>query len=127
MGYTAPRREYPLDLGEEFHGLEVTVTGVSIAKYLRLAGFTADDVPVSEAIEAFRDNLIAWNLEEDDGTPIPIEAAGDQDKDLILALTTAWVSSLHGVPVPLEPSSPAGEPSLVAQIPMDVPSPSQAA
>lgn len=126
MGYTAPRREYPLDLGTEFAGLEVTVRSVSIDEYLKLAGFTGETVPVGYAIDQFRANLVAWNLEEEDGTPIPVSAAGAQDKELVLALTTAWVGSLHGVPDPLGPSSHSGEPSLVESIPMDALSPSPA-
>jgi len=120
MGFTAPRREYQLPLGAEYAGLEVTVTDVSIGEYLAIAGFTDGvDRSVSYAFDQFCKNLITWNLETDDGTPIPVTAAADQDKELMLALTSAWVDSLHGVPAPLEPSSPGGEPSLVEQIPMD--------
>lgn len=124
MGYRAQRRTYPLSLGEEFAGLEATVSSVSIGEYLTLAGFTGENVPVSYAIDQFCANLIDWNLEDEEGKPIPVTAAKDQDKELILALTSAWVGSLHGVAAPLEPSSPAGEPSLEASIPMGDPSPS---
>lgn len=124
MGYTVPERTYPLPLGEEFAGLEVTVRSVSIGEYMKLAGFTGEDVPVSYAIDQLCANLVAWNLETPAGEPIPVTAAKDQDKELILALTTAWIGSLHGVPDPLENSSPSGEPSLEASMPMNVPSPS---
>lgn len=124
MGYTAPRRTYSLPLGEAFAGLEVTVRSVSIGEYMRLAGFTSEDVPVSHAIDQFCANLIAWNLETEDGQPIPVADVRDQDKELVLALTTAWIGSLHGVQAPLEPGSPSGGPSLVESIPMDALSPS---
>lgn len=120
MGYTAPHREYQLPLGTEFAGLEVTVTGVSIGEYLAIAGFTEGvDRSISYAFDEFCKNLVAWNLETENGEPIPVTAAADQDKELMLALTAAWVDSLHGVSTPLEPSSPDGEQSLVASIPMD--------
>jgi hypothetical protein len=122
MGYRTPRRTYTLPLGSDFAGLDVTVRSVSINEYMKLAGFTGDNVPVSYALDQFRLNLIDWNLEDEDGTPIPVTQAGDQDKELILALTTAWVTSLHGVPDPLEPSSPDGGPSLAESIPMETPS-----
>lgn len=126
MGYTAPRRTYPLPLGEEFAGLDVTVSSVSIGEYLKIAGFTGEDLPVTHAVDQFCANLVAWNLETETGEPIPVTAARDQDKELMFALTAAWVTSLHQVPAPLEPSSPAGEPSLEASIPMTAPSPSPA-
>ena len=124
MGFRAPRRTYQLALGEEFEGLDTTVSSVSIGEYMTLAGFTSETVPVSYAVDQFCANLIAWNLEDEDGQPIPVAAAKDQDKELILALTAAWVTSLHGVAAPLAPSSPDGEPSLEASIPMDDLSPS---
>jgi hypothetical protein len=123
MGYTAPDRTYQLSLGEEFAGLEVTVRDVSIDEYMRVAGFTDEDHGVGYAIGRFKANLVAWNLEEDDvaHTPIPVSEAGAQDKELVLALTTAWVESLHGVRAPLDSGSPSGQPSLEASIPMDAP------
>jgi len=126
MGFRAPRRTYQLALGEEFAGLTATVSSVSIGEYMTLAGFTSDTVPVSYAIDQFCANLVAWNLEDEDGQPIPVSAAKEQDKELVLALTSEWVTSLHGVAAPLEPSSPDGEPSLEASIPMDASSPSPA-
>jgi hypothetical protein len=119
MGFTAPRRTYQLSLGDDFAGLDVTVRSVSIGEYLRLSGFTNEDRSVSYAIDQFMANLVAWNLETEDGQPIPIAEAREQDKELVLALTAAWVESLHGVAAPLEPSSQGGGPSLVESIPTE--------
>lgn len=119
MGFTARRRTYQLPLGDDFAGLEATVSSVSIGEYLKLSGLSGEPVGITYAVEQFLANLVDWNLEDEDGKPIPTSQAGEQDKELVFALTSAWVSSLHGVPAPLEPSSPAGEPSLEESMPME--------
>jgi hypothetical protein len=50
-----------------------------------------------------------------------------QDKDLMMKLSEAWIDGISGVSkdAPLPESSPAGEPSPVASIPMEPLSESQ--
>lgn len=120
MGYKPKFKVHNLTFGPEFEGLEVQARGVSVGEFLEIsAGVTLD-----RAYELFAENLVSWNLEDDDGTPIP--AVRDEvlklDRQLIDRIVDVWIGAIQKVSAPLEPSSPAGEPSLVAQIPMDVPS-----
>lgn len=120
MGYKPKFKVHDLAFGPEFDGLEVSARGVSVGEFLEIsAGVTLD-----RAYELFAENLVSWNLEDADDTPIP--AVRDEvlklDRQLIDRIVDVWIAAIQKVPAPLEPSSPAGEPSLVAQIPMDVPS-----
>jgi hypothetical protein len=113
----------------EYDGLEVTLRGQSLGGFLELMGIgDVDKSALADQLERFADNLISWNLEDEDGTPVPTtrEVVYAQDQDFMLRLATDWVEALQGgVPAPLEPSSTDGELSAVASIPMEPLSPPQ--
>lgn len=64
--------------------------------------------------------LVDWNLDDDDGTPVP--ATGDglrgQDMGLIRAILAGILASTRA-PRPLPPPSSDGDPPQVASLPMD--------
>lgn len=104
--------------------------GKSLDEYLVLVGLRDPEegdnrTPVIRQLEAFADALVSWNLEREDGAPIPCTPAaffGEVDNDLTLALATEWVERLGGKvdeADPLPESSPSGEQSLVASVPME--------
>ncbi|MEU1372979.1 hypothetical protein ABZ442_04855 [Streptomyces triculaminicus] len=106
----------------ELEGLEVTLRGMTVAEYLDVMGLDEVDAPsVLEMIKRFAKALISWNLEDETGTPVPMdeESIFAQDQEFILHLATAWVDAVAGVSGPLEQSSPDGELSPVASIPME--------
>jgi hypothetical protein len=129
--------------GHELHGLEVTTKGLSIGK---LAGLIRASQEIGRAqdtdakiaagdrlLEGFASRLVSWNLEEDDGTPVPATAEGvaDQDMQLMMELITGWMDAVASVDTPLPQPSPNGAttataPSLEASLPMvpSLPSPS---
>ncbi len=127
MGYR--KQPKPLILtfenDEELAGLEVHVRRKSLGEYLEIVGLAESDIdgPVLvRQLEEFTRSLISWNLEEEDGTPVPPsrDAVFAQDKDLMLKVATRWIERLEGVvDAPLPESSPAGEPSPEASIPME--------
>ncbi|MEU2402818.1 hypothetical protein ABZ609_00530 [Streptomyces rubiginosohelvolus] len=127
MGYR--KQPKPLILtfenDEELAGLEVHVRRKSLGEYLEIVGLAESDIdgPVLvRQLEEFARSLISWNLEEEDGTPVPPsrDAVFAQDKDLMLKIATRWLERLEGVvDAPLPESSPAGEPSPEASIPME--------
>ncbi|MFI6251519.1 hypothetical protein [Streptomyces sp. NPDC051016] len=104
----------------------VYARGKSLAEYLVLEGLS--DAPEDDSrsvlvrqLEEFGDALISWNLEDDNGQPLPCtrEALFAIDNDLAFALAAEWLAVLGGkVSDPLE-SSPSGEPSPVESIPME--------
>lgn len=137
MGYRKTSRRVQVSLkdhpeyGDETDYPQAVARGRSLDEYLHLMGYdeveedTDEDEKgrVRQQLEAFGDSLIEWNLEEEDGTPIPAtrQALFHQiDQGLALALATEWLERLGGkVDAPLPQSSPAGEPSQVALIPTE--------
>ncbi len=110
----------------DLDGLEVHVRGKSLGEYLEIIGLTESDIDgpaLVRQLEEFAKSLISWNLEEEeDGSPVPAtrDAVFALDKDMALKIATRWMERLEGVvDTPLPESSPAGEPSPVASIPME--------
>lgn len=126
MGYKhqIPRIDVTFDESHEYHGFEVTLRKLKLGEWLEITGMGGDEAPgvrhVGDQLERMADKLVAWNLEDEDGNPVPTtaEAVLDQDRDLMIAILNAWLDGLTGVSAPLEQSSPDGAPSLVESIPM---------
>jgi len=135
MGYR--RKIYSLKWaeGHDLHGLEVSLTGLSIgtlAKVEALGATLTGDAPVEAKLAAADDLftvmaacLVAWNLEDHQGNPVPAthEGIAGQDVSLILGVLQSWMGAAASVDTPLpngSPPSPAT--ALEASIPMTVPS-----
>lgn len=137
MGYRKTVRRIEVSLkGHKVYGQDPAeypvayARGKSLGEYLHLMGYTEaeegeDRSGVIRQLEEFAAALISWNLEREDGTPLPCtkEALfGEVDNDLGLALATEWIERLGGKvddAGPLPQSSPAGEPSPAVSIPME--------
>lgn len=130
MGYARKKKVYKLVFeDEQFDGFEVTMRSLSVGELLDF-----DDLRLSPATTAQeqRDKVRAiaatlakvidsWNLETEDGVPVPVseETILAQDSELVDAVVENWVTALVGVSRPLGPSSPGGETTLEASIPME--------
>lgn len=94
-----------------------------------LAGCPAECLDQHEELppgqEHYLNRLVSWNLEEDDGTPVPADYHGlmSQDIDFAIELVMAWLDGVLGTPGPLEPSSNDGMPPAGVSIPMETLSP----
>ena len=136
MGYRKTSRRIEVSLkGHKVYGQDAEypvayARGKNLDEYLRLMGYTEaeegdDRTGVVRQLEEFAASLIGWNLEREDGTPIPCTAAAlfrEVDNDLALALATEWMDRLGGKvdeASPLDATSPSGGPSPVASIPME--------
>ncbi|MGW1532338.1 hypothetical protein [Streptomyces aureus] len=135
MGYRKTTRRIEVSLkGHKVYGQDTEfpvayARGKSLGEYLHLMGYseTEDSTErgIVQQLEEFADALVSWNLEREDGTPIPCtrEALfGEVDNDLGLALATEWIERLGGKvddAGPLPESSPSGGPSLVESVPME--------
>lgn len=133
MGYRKTTRRLEISLkdhkvyGQDTECPVAYARGKSLDEYLVLEGFS--DAPEDDGrsalvrqLEEFGDSLISWNLEDEQGNPLPCNRASlfAIDNDLALALATEWLAVLGGkVSGPLPESSPSGEPSPVASIPME--------
>lgn len=129
MGWT--RRTLKLVFeAPEFEGLEVRIRPMTLAQLLDVGRLDKGNGTNAESIDRYTpfiaDALLSWNVEEDDGTPVPATVDGlrSLDLDTLLALVRAWTDATVGVAPPLEPSSNGGELSLEVSLPMEVLSPS---
>jgi hypothetical protein len=131
-GYKRKSKNYVLAFEDpEMDGLEVKVKSLSVGKVREfLAKSRANEVDVDGTFDDFEKALLSWNLLDDDDQPVPTNREGidGQDVDFIMAIVTAWMETITGVPDadPLGGRSNSGEPSLVASLPMVPLSASQA-
>ncbi|MET7441186.1 hypothetical protein ACFYQQ_01255 [Streptomyces sp. NPDC005496] len=135
MGYRKTSRRIEVSLkghlqyGQDTEFPVAYARGKTLTEYLALMGFaeTGEDderAGIVQQLEEFADSLISWNLEDESGQPLPCtrEAFFAIDNDLALALAAEWMERLGGKvsdSSPLPQSSPSGEPSPVASIPME--------
>ncbi|MFJ5984304.1 hypothetical protein [Lentzea sp. NPDC092896] len=131
MGFVRQRPILVLDFeGTELDGLTVRAERCSIADYIAIGNAiqrptsSLDDFgrDIAELQELVIPRLIEWDLEEEDGTPIPLTAEYivQQDKQFQLDLFNAYRYGNVLVPRPLGKPSDSGEPSPEESIPMDV-------
>jgi hypothetical protein len=100
------------DEGDELHGLEVTLKGVTIGEFMAFTGMDGSEgADTGKTIDRFHESLISWNLEDADGTPIPVAESRNRPHRMILRLNNAYVDALTGVHMndPLPDGSPSGE------------------
>ncbi|WP_318205396.1 hypothetical protein [Streptomyces sp. SCL15-4] len=135
MGYRKTVRKIEVSLkGHKVYGQDADyplayARGKNLGEYLHLVGFAETDEDgetnyLVKQLEAFGDALVSWNLETEDGTPVPCTREGlfSIDNDLALSLAKEWIDCLGGKvdeASPLDSNSPSGEPSPVASIPME--------
>lgn len=122
MGFREPST-IPLTFepGDELHGLEVRMHGMSIADWFSAAGLDGGDGDDAAAtMKRFYTALVSWNLEDENGQPVPVADAPNRDSRLIRRLNNVWIEALQGVHKadPLPETSPSGETSPAPPIPM---------
>lgn len=122
MGFREPSTiTLVFEPGDEYHGLEVRMRGMSIADWLQASGLDGGDGDGAAAtIKRFYTHLVSWNLEDDKDQPIPVAEAPNCDSRMIRRLNNAWMDTLTGVHKadPLPESSASGETSPAPDIPM---------
>lgn len=138
MGFRRPTTLVTFPEGHQFHGLEARCRMVSFERMLSIQELLAtlpDGQQQASAEETqkhlrmlanlFGDVLTAWNLEEDDGTPVP--ATADQlvkeGWELVLALVMQWMHTVAGVDEALGKDSNSGGQFPAVSIPMETLSP----
>lgn len=148
MGYRPNRVVYNLDFeGTELDGLQVKAASTSVGVLIdmtAMADLAELGQNLSEAEKAklgvdaikamrgliteFAKVLRSWNLEDDDGSPVPADEAGLRGLEfpVFMKIVQTWMGAAASVSAPLPSGSPSGGPSLEASIPMDVSSPSPA-
>ena len=129
MGYRPQRKVYVLDFGDKYDGLEVKVRAGTLGQLLGLQRLSGEDLTpdqLDELFAKFVELLKAWNIEDDDGFPVPetIEGLYSLDPELARDIIDVAARVLGGVPDPLPAGSADGAPSVVASLPTEPLSPS---
>lgn len=131
MGFKREAKVYKLVWPEdhENHGLEVRMRGLAVGELAALGGMADLGGPATaEALAAlddllrlFASKLVGWNLDDDQGEPVPATYDGVQtlDNEFVMQLVDAWMTATAGVSPPLSPSSIGGGTSLAGSIPME--------
>lgn len=124
MGYRPKRKIYTLEFdGEEYEGLEVKIRGLNTGQVMDIDTARQDggDAAIVAMLQLMADQLVEWNVEDDDGAPVPttFEGVRSLDIDFNWAIIDAWQNAAAGVPAPLESASTSTAPSLVASIPTE--------
>lgn len=130
MGYTPNRKVFKLRFEGEYEGLEVKVRSIPLGQFLKFAGLLEIDTrnPSSEDMKelealfgSFAKVLIEWNLEDEDGAPVPCNSEGllSQDLDMVLTIILEWSNALSSVARPLHKASNGGKQFPEALIPME--------
>lgn len=134
MGYKRAKKVYNLVFADpDMEGLEVKARSMPLGDLMAMAD-TIDNIDkatigdVDGMLAKFAEVLVSWNLEDDDDMPVPTTLDGlkSQDQEFVFAVVVSYINAVTGVSAPLPQTSPGGEPSLAASIPMDVSSPSLA-
>jgi hypothetical protein len=121
----------------EFAGLEIRAKRASMETFFNLAPLIDGGIDVSDSkgreeflglFLEFGAYLVSWNLEDEDGTPVPCTPAEflAQDPRFVREVLDQWAEAIAGVAAPLEQPSPAGGTFPEGSLPMDALSPSLA-
>jgi len=131
MGYQARPKVYKLVFDDdEYEGLVVRARSVKLGQILRLSRLVGmdpanlrpeDTENFEQLFTMFADALVDWNLDDDDGEPVPatLEGIQGQDADFVMPIIKAWFVALAGVTGPLGAGSSNGKPSAEPSIPME--------
>lgn len=114
MGFKA-RRTYVLAFAEgtPLHGATIKCKGMAGGRVLQWKAevdATDREEMIGLAVQQLAKVIISWDLEEDDGEPIPIteENISDLEMDQIMCLYEAWLTSVIGVGQSLGKDSGSG-------------------
>ncbi|MDN3244165.1 hypothetical protein [Streptomyces sp. ZSW22] len=121
MGYRPKRRIFRLDFsGTDWEGLEVSMRGLTVGEELELGDLRGQQGGGTRWFEILTGLLVEWNVEDDQGNPVPTTFDGvrTQDSAMVMAILDALQTAASGVSDPLPQTSPGGEPSPAVPIPM---------
>lgn len=130
MGFTPPRKVFTLDFtGTELEGFEVKVASADLNTFLGLlsladkadAGGKESLDAINSLFEGFARLVRSWNLDDEDGQPVPVGVEGLRTLELGQAMHVirAWIAAVSDVPAPLDQPSSGTGPLVVELPPME--------
>ena len=124
MGFkiaAASERRATLVFEGDYKGAEVTVRLSVPMRVFIEARKTAESHDWEPFLAMFVAEVVRdWNLEDNDGQPIPVSAEGlaAVPVDFLMRLVTEWAGQVGSVAAPLVSPSSNGRPSVEASLPM---------
>ncbi len=102
-GFRPARAPFKLDFDiTEYAGLQISVRPVPMSVMLDVtASATTSDAQAFRHIAAtLAYALESWNVEDDDGHPVPADLDGlmSQDPRFVTAVIRAWTDAMYGIP-----------------------------
>jgi hypothetical protein len=114
---------------EQFEGLAIEARSGTVDEFAEVGSLLTTDVDsmkeslanVKAAHDIIFPKLQRWNLQDEDGTPIPLtrEAFDEQDKEFVEGIVYAWRRAVAGVRPALKEKSDSGALSAAESIPME--------
>lgn len=116
MGYRKIPTIYTLDKLPEEDGLIVRMKAVRIGRLRQLMKTVSaaeqgdDDTTLDEMFALLQEGLISWNLEDENGVPVPADMSGIDQQELpfVLKILSAWLENMTGPDEELGKGSPSG-------------------
>lgn len=114
MGYRRVPTIYTLDKVRGEEGLIVRLKAIKIGKMRKLMQLTSSDDTANEGLaqilDLLQEALVSWNLEDEQGQPVPATPEGveDQESELILRIVETWMDQMTGVTPELGKDSSSG-------------------
>lgn len=139
-GYTVPRRVFALDFEfEELAGLEIKVKAISVGQLLDMDARVVDldtgggwtqgmSNELDYLMEQFIGQVVEWNMEEEDGSPVPVSVEGLRTLEIptLVQIIASWLTNSAGVSREEGKAPASGDSPEVASLPMETLSGSQA-
>jgi hypothetical protein len=115
MGFRL-NRTYSLQFTGSMEGAEVKIRSTSVGDVLRLRATETDEATAA----MLSDFLVSWNLEDEDGKPLPTTPEGVMSLEPVVmaAIVREWYKAAVGITAPLDAPSSSGDQSLEESIPM---------
>lgn len=117
MGYKKVPTIYTLEDVDGEKGLIIRMKSLRIGKLRRLVQIIeADNEDLSkflgEIFDLIGEGLVSWNLEEENGAPVPADRAGVEELEmgLIMGLLSEWIDVMTGAGEELGKDLPSGGP-----------------
>jgi hypothetical protein len=136
MGFTPRSTIYTLLFeGTDYEGLEVRMRATKLGALfdagdllaigdrvgIDVAPTAAEMGQITSQFEDLADHLVSWNIEDEDGRPVPanLEGMKTQELPLIVRIVKAWQQAMGDVAPPLPNSSSSGRPPDALYMPME--------
>lgn len=105
MGYIKVPRIYDLEFEGDREGLVVRMKGIKFGKVRRLLSVLGgdqdadlSDEDIETVFSELLDNIVSWNMEDEEGVPIPVTRESLEDEEFrdILDIFGKWLEVLTG-------------------------------